>query len=60
MLWAIGGFGDGWPVASRIGGLAGAVLVGAVCVVVYLGILAAVRAPEIRMATGLVRARIGR
>ena len=34
--------------------------VGVVCVVVYLGVLVAVRAPEITMATGLVRARIRR
>jgi putative peptidoglycan lipid II flippase len=60
VLWAIGGLGDGWPVASRIGGLLGAALVGSVCVVVYVAVLAAVRAPEITMATGLVRSRIRR
>lgn len=60
VLWAIGGFGDGWPVASRLGGLLGAALVGSVCVVVYVAVLAALRAPEIRMATGLLRSRLGR
>jgi putative peptidoglycan lipid II flippase len=59
-LWAIGGFGDGWPVASRLGGALGAVLVGAVCVVVYLAVLVALRAPEISAATGLVRSRLHR
>jgi putative peptidoglycan lipid II flippase len=60
VLWALGGFGDGWPVATRLGGLLGAVLVGAVCAVVYTGVLALVRAPEIRLATDLVASRIRR
>lgn len=60
LLWAIGGFGDGWAVSSRLGGIAGAALVGAVCLVVYLAVLALVRAPEITMVTRLVRGRLGR
>jgi putative peptidoglycan lipid II flippase len=59
-LWAIGGFGDGWPVSSRLGGLVGAMLIGVVCLVVYLGMLVALRAPEIRLVTGLVRSRLHR
>ncbi|GAA2750863.1 murein biosynthesis integral membrane protein MurJ [Amnibacterium kyonggiense] len=60
LLWALGGFADGWPVASRIGGLVGAVVVALTCLVVYGIVLALMRAPEIRLATGFVRARLRR
>ena len=60
VLWAIGGFSDGWPVESRLGGAVGAVVVALTCAVVYGGVLAALRAPEITMATGLIRSRIRR
>lgn len=60
LLAALGGLGDGWPVASRLGGLAAAVLIGAVCCGVYVALLALLRAPELRLATDLVRSRLRR
>jgi putative peptidoglycan lipid II flippase len=60
LLWALGGFTDGWPVASRLGGAVATVLIGLVCAAVFAAVLAALRAPEIRMATDLVRSRLRR
>ena len=50
----IGG-ADGWTAGSQIAGAAGCLVIGPVVVVVYLGALALLRAPELSAATGLVR-----
>jgi putative peptidoglycan lipid II flippase len=60
VLAALGGFGGSWIVGTRLGGAAGAVVVGSACLLVYLAVMAALRAPEIGLVTGLVRARIRR
>jgi putative peptidoglycan lipid II flippase len=60
VLAALGGFGNGSPITTRLGGLVGAVIIAAVCTVVYLAVLALLRAPELRLAADLVRARIKR
>lgn len=46
---------DGWTMADKIQGALGTAVVGLVVVVVYLGILALLRAPELKAAGGLVR-----
>jgi putative peptidoglycan lipid II flippase len=58
VLALTGGFGDGWTVASRWGGFAGTVLVGVVVAVVYVAVLAALRAPELGTAIRLVTDRL--
>lgn len=58
VLAVTGGFADGWTVASRWGGFAGTVLVGLVVAVVYAGVLAALRAPELGTAIRLVSDRL--
>ena len=60
LLAVLGGFGTGWPVASRVGGALAAVLIAVVGAVVYLAVLAAQRAPELRLATDLIRSRVRR
>ena len=60
LLLLLGGFADGWPVATRLGGAAAAVLIAAVTTAVYLAVLALLRAPELRMVTDLVRSRLRR
>jgi putative peptidoglycan lipid II flippase len=60
VLTALGGFTGSWIVATRLGGAAGAVIIGGACLAVYLAVMAALRAPEIRLVTGLVRSRIRR
>ncbi|MGN6445018.1 murein biosynthesis integral membrane protein MurJ [Amnibacterium sp.] len=60
VLWSIGGLTNGWPVSSSIGGILGAAIVALACAVVYVAVLAALRAPEIALAAGLVRARLRR
>lgn len=46
---------DGWTMADKIQGALGTAVVGLVVVAVYLGILALLRAPELKAAGGLVR-----
>jgi putative peptidoglycan lipid II flippase len=60
VLAALGGFADASPITSILGGLLGALLITAVCGVVYVGVLALLRAPELRLAADLVRSRIRR
>ncbi|GAA4747902.1 hypothetical protein GCM10025783_20060 [Amnibacterium soli] len=60
VLALLGGFSSGWPVQSRLGGFGAAILVAAVCGLVYLGVLALLRAPELRLVTDVVRSRIRR
>jgi putative peptidoglycan lipid II flippase len=57
VLAVTGGFSGGWTVSSRWGGFAGTVLIGLVVVVVYTGVLAALRAPELGTAIRLVTDR---
>ncbi len=56
--WAVflltGGLG-GWTTANQVLGGVGSVLIGVVALVVYLGMLALVRAPELRPAVQLLR-----
>jgi putative peptidoglycan lipid II flippase len=60
VLALLGGFSSGWPVQSRLGGFGAAILVAAVCGLVYLAVLALLRAPELRLVTDVVRSRIRR
>ena len=60
VLWLTGGLGDGWPVSSKLGGAAGAALIAAVCAVVYVAVLALLKAPELQLIGGLVRSRLRR
>lgn len=60
LLALLGGFGIGWPVASRLGGLGAAALIAVVCGGVYLGLMALQKAPELGLLTDLVRARARR
>ncbi|MFK4836283.1 murein biosynthesis integral membrane protein MurJ [Microbacterium sp. ZW T2_14] len=46
---------DGWAVSDKILGALGAAIIGIVVIAVYVGILAVFRAPELSVATGLVR-----
>jgi putative peptidoglycan lipid II flippase len=59
-LAAVGGFSGSWATSDRWGAALASVLVALACTAVYAGAMAALRAPEIRLATGLVRARIRR
>lgn len=46
---------DGWTVSSQLFGAVGTVIIGAVVVVVYIGILALMRAPELKVGASLLR-----
>ena len=46
---------DGWTVSDKVLGALGAAIIGMVVLVVYAAILALLRAPELSVATGLVR-----
>ena len=46
---------DGWTASDKLLGAVGAAIIGIVVIAVYLGILALFRAPELTVATGLVR-----
>jgi putative peptidoglycan lipid II flippase len=58
LLALLGGFSDGWPTASRLGGLLAAVIVGLAVGAVYTAVLAALRAPEPAAAVRLVTDRL--
>ena len=49
------GGADGWTAGSQLAGAAGCLVIGPVVVVVYLGALALLRAPELSAASGLVK-----
>ncbi|MDL9978016.1 murein biosynthesis integral membrane protein MurJ [Microbacterium candidum] len=51
---------DGWTTSSQLLGAVGTVIIGAVVAVVYIAILAALRAPELAPVMSLVRRRIRR
>lgn len=46
---------DGWTTMSPLLGAVGAALIGLACAVVYVGMLALLRAPELAVATGIAR-----
>ena len=46
---------DGWTVSDKILGAVGAAIIGVVVLVVYVGLLALLRAPELSVATGVLR-----
>jgi putative peptidoglycan lipid II flippase len=52
-LWF--GGADGWTTSSPLLGALGAAVIGTVAIVVYIGFLALLRAPELSVAMGLVR-----
>ena len=52
-LWF--GGADGWTASSPLLGAVGAAIIGLVSIAVYVGLLALLRAPELSVATGLVR-----
>lgn len=49
------GGADGWTVSDKLLGAVGAAIIGSVVLVVYVGFLALLRAPELSAATGLVK-----
>ncbi|MBT2484042.1 MULTISPECIES: murein biosynthesis integral membrane protein MurJ [unclassified Microbacterium] len=49
------GGSDGWAVADKLLGALGTAVIGFVVIVVYVGILALLRAPELKAASGLIR-----
>jgi putative peptidoglycan lipid II flippase len=53
--FALLGGTDGWTMADKIQGALGTAIIGLVVVVVYVAILALLRAPELKAAGGLVR-----
>lgn len=53
-FWVMGA-ADGWTTADKLQGAAGTSIIGAIVLAVYLGILAAMRAPELAAARSLVR-----
>lgn len=54
-VFLLTGAASGWTSDGRIGGFLGAVLVGGTSLVVYVGALALLRAPEVKIATDAVR-----
>ncbi|MFK4806618.1 murein biosynthesis integral membrane protein MurJ [Microbacterium sp. ZW CA_36] len=54
MFQLLGGV-DGWTVSDKVLGAVGAAIIGMVVLVVYAAVLALLRAPELSVATGLVR-----
>lgn len=46
---------DGWTVSSQLLGAVGTVIIGAVVVIVYIGILALMRAPELKVGASVLR-----
>ncbi|MGM1018453.1 MAG: murein biosynthesis integral membrane protein MurJ [Actinomycetota bacterium] len=46
---------DGWTTADKLLGALGTAIIGAASVVVYLAVLALLRAPELQVATGMLR-----
>jgi len=54
-IFVLTGGADGWMIGSQILGVLGTAIIGLVVVVVYIAILAAMRAPELKAAGGLVR-----
>jgi putative peptidoglycan lipid II flippase len=46
---------DGWTVSDKLLGAVGAAIIGVVVAVIYVGFLALLRAPELTVATGIVR-----
>ena len=54
-VYLLSGGIDGWMLAGQLLGAIGTAVIGLVVVVVYLGILALLRAPELRVAGSLVR-----
>jgi putative peptidoglycan lipid II flippase len=59
-VYLLGGGADGWMLSNVVFAALGTALVGAASGAVYLGILAALRTPELTTATRLVRTRLGR
>ncbi|MHC9045460.1 murein biosynthesis integral membrane protein MurJ [Microbacterium saperdae] len=54
-VYLLSGAADGWMVGGQFLGAIGTAVVGLVVVVVYIGILALMRAPELKVAGSLVR-----
>lgn len=59
VFFALGGF-EGWATTDRLLGAVGAALVGGAALVVYVAVLAVLRAPELQVAVGAVRRLTGR
>ncbi|WP_110587934.1 murein biosynthesis integral membrane protein MurJ [Microbacterium suaedae] len=59
-VYFVAGGPDGWMAASKWGGAGGCLVIGIVCLVLYVALLALFRSPELKAASALVRARIGR
>ncbi|GAA1724344.1 murein biosynthesis integral membrane protein MurJ [Microbacterium paludicola] len=59
-IYLLAGAESGWMTSGPVQGALGVCVIGLVSLVVYVAILAVVRAPELRTATGLVRRLLGR
>ncbi len=55
LTYLLMGGATGWTMSSQLLGAVGAAIIGAVCVVVYAGVLAVLRAPELDAALTLLR-----
>ncbi|HLS93110.1 MAG TPA: murein biosynthesis integral membrane protein MurJ [Microbacterium sp.] len=60
IVYLLAGGPDGWMAMSKWGGFAGCLVIGVVCVVIYVGILALMRSPELKAIVALARGRLGR
>jgi putative peptidoglycan lipid II flippase len=63
ILWLLGGLpgdGSGFAVSGPVQGVASVIMIGAVSLAVYLGVLAVARVPEVREIGTLVRGLTGR
>ncbi|MFE1664678.1 murein biosynthesis integral membrane protein MurJ [Microbacterium sp. P02] len=55
LVYVLLGGADGWILSDKLPGAIGAALIGSTCIVVYVGVLAAFRAPEIAVALQILR-----
>lgn len=58
--YLLSGGPEGWMLADKLFGALGTLVIGLVAVVVYVAVLALLRAPELRLGIGLLRSRFGR
>ncbi|MGI6878533.1 murein biosynthesis integral membrane protein MurJ [Microbacterium sp. gxy059] len=51
---------ESWMLTSKFAAAGGCLVIGSVCAVVYVALLALLRAPELKSVVGMVRGRLGR
>ena len=60
LVYALLGGATGWMTSGQLLGALGAAIIGIVCLLVYVGMLALLRAPELAPAMGIARRLIRR